>query len=527
MRTLLFTVLLSFLTVAAQAALPAGLVETFRPRDGVVIKGNEGEYLLDLGTNNGVREGDLIAVLAAGEEVKHPVSGTVLGRIDHARAFLRISRIKPDFSWATPLTPAIAIRPTEPVRRFGEVPAVFIDRQSDGHPLFTELQQALPHLAWRPWGETTLSGAGLSFTLDRQSLEVRDDRGTLLGSWPIAPTTTTSGAATPPPLPAVSAGALTPLKPQFKGKAIGLAIADFDGHGTMEAAAALDNRIEIGRIDGAVWVPLARFELPGAVKALTLDAADLDADGRAEVLITAVRGHRLASQVWAYDGADYRLKARDIPWYWRVLELPGEGRVALAQAADPFGKAEYADKPFRVLWRDGAPQPGEQLADFAAPTLHGSQPFVEQQTTLWAWLTPGDELTVLDAAGHPAWQGTEIYGGGEAFIDYEAKRPRDDGRRLFIRSRLERDGDLLLTPQNQGSRALSNRRKAEKSRLVALRWNGFGLEEAWGTPLREGYLADFARADLDGDGRQEYLLLGSQSSGLFQGAQSSLFLWKK
>ncbi|MDP2400398.1 MAG: hypothetical protein Q8M66_00320, partial [Actinomycetota bacterium] len=169
MRLTLFAVLLLFTTVS-HAALPVELGKTFQPVYGVVIKVVDGEYLLDLGSENGVRNGDLISVMAPSEAIKHPVSGEVIGQLDHAKAFLRIVRIKPDFAWARLLSPTVAIRPADPVRRFGEVPALLIDPSSDSHLLLNELQLALPHLAWQPRDETTLVGPGLIFTRDQQTL---------------------------------------------------------------------------------------------------------------------------------------------------------------------------------------------------------------------------------------------------------------------------------------------------------------------------------------------------------------------
>lgn len=520
MRFTLFAVLF-FLATVSHAALPEEISKTFRPIDGVIIKVVEGEYLLDLGSDNGVQSGDLIAVMAPGELVKHPVSGAVIGQIDHAKAFLRIVRIKPDFAWARLLSPTVDIRPADPVRRFGEVPALLIDESSDSHLLRNELQLALPHLAWQPRDETTLVGPGLIFTRDQQTLTVRDDSGALLGSWPLTPAAEKTVKVKTSP-----GGKMTMIGPKFQGKAIGVAIADFDGNSEREVAVALDDRIEIGRYDGKDWTSLSRFTLPDAVKPLTLDSADIDGNGRFDLLVTAVRGEQLTSQIWSYDGTAYRLLAKDLPWFWRVIDLPGEPGVILGQTTDPFDITRYADKPFRILWQNGVPQRGDSIATFAAPTVHGSQPFTAQGKTLWAWLDSSDNLTILGDDGQQLWQGRESYGGGEAFIEKKELKNRSEMRRLFIRSRLSLDGVTLVLPQNDGPRSISNWRKADKSRLTALRWNGYEMEKVWESPSRDGYLADFAYGDVNNDGESEYLLIGTLSTGFFNKSTSALFLWQ-
>ena len=520
MRLTLFAVLLLLATVS-HAALPGELGKTFQPVDGVVIKVVDGEYLLDLGSDNGVRNGDLIAVMAPGEKVKHPVSGAVIGQLDHAKAFLRIVRIKPDFAWARLLGPTADIRPADPVRRFGEVPALLIDQSSDRHLFFNELQLALPHLAWQPRNETTLAGPGLIFTRDQQTLTVRDDAGSLLGSWPLTPASEKTVKVETSP-----GGKMTMIGPQLKGKAIGIAIADFDGNGNNEVALALDDRIEIGRFNGKEWLPVSRFDLPDAVKPLTLDSADIDGNGRIDLLVTAVRGAQLTSQIWSHDGTTYRLLAKDLPWFWRVIDLPGEPQVILGQATDPFDMSRYAGKPFRILWQNDTPQKGDSITTFVASTLHGSQPFTSGGKTLWAWLDRSDKLTVLGDDGQQLWQGRENYGGGEAYIEKKERKDRDATQRLFIRSRLSQQGETLILPQNDGSRSISNWRKADKSRLAALRWNGYEMEKVWESPTRDGYLADFAYGDVNNDGKSEYLLIGTLSTGFFNKNTSALFLWQ-
>lgn len=519
MRTTFCTVLLLLAAITAHAALPAGIVEAFAPAEGVIIKGVAGEYLLDLGSQNGVRDGDLIAVLSTGDELRHPVSKAVIGRLEQARTFLRVVRVKPDFCWAKPLTPDVIIRPAEVVRRYAEVPALFVESNNDNHPLFSELQLALPHLAWRPWGETTLSGPGLRFSVEHAQLSVRDEVGTLLGAWPLAAAVTSQV-----PAPAAS-GKFSMLGPKFPGKAVGLAISDLDNDGQPEVAIALEDRVEIGRSHGQNWTPLWKFKLPGAVKALTLDAGDLDADGRAELLVTAVRGDQLASQVWRCNGADCQAVATNIPWYFRVLEVPGSGRIALAQADDPQTGNAYFEQPFRIELRETQLVRGDSVPFPTPVTLHGSQPLKPSGAEpLWAWLDSSDELTIIDPSGKRLWEGTEKFGGGETFIDRRSKRDKHETQRSYLRSRIALDNEDLILPQNTGLRTLSHWRKAEKSRLVALRWNGYGMDEIWSTPLRDGYLADFAKLDLDQDGQAEYLLVGTLATGLFGGAQSALFM---
>lgn len=520
MRTALFAVLLLLLTSASRAALPEHLSETLRPVDGVVIKLADGECLIDLGSQDGLRVGDLLAVLEPGEELRHPVSGALLGRIDRARTFLRVTRVKPDFSWARPLAADIVIRPADAVRRYGEVPALLIPANEEDHTLYNDLQTALPHLAWRPWREATLNGPGLIFSRTGSELIVRDDSGTRIGAWSLTAAKQEADIR--------SAGELLPIAHKFAGKARGLAAADLDGDGLSEIAVALENRVEIGRISGADWQALTQFELPLPHTILTLDAADLDGDNHSELLITAVRGERLASQLWNCTAQSCRAVASAIPWYFRVVNLPGQGPTPLAQKEGAGNSSDYFDRPFTFSWQEGRITAGEALALPPELALHGMQPISAGAATLWAHLDSSDRLSVTDQNGELLWSSREKFGGSETYIDKQpANKRRDESRRFYLSSRLAREGETLVVPQNNNSGSFASLRHAGSSCLVGLRWNGDALAELWRSPTRDGYLADFVHNDIDGDGRGEYLLLGSTRTGFFGGSRSTLYRWQQ
>lgn len=520
MRFLLSTFLVLVLVTATHARVSEELSNTFQTIDGIIIKVVDDKYLLDIGSANGVRSGDLISVMAPQETILNPSTGKVFGQIDQVKAFLRIIQIKPDFSWAKRLSPATDIRPTDPVRRFGEVPAILIDQSNNANSLFNELQIGLPQLSWQPLGVTKLSGPGFVFTYDQQFISVHDDTGTLLGVWPQATQKINTAAAETSQLEKTMM-----IGPKFKGKAIGLSVADFDSNGVNEIVVMLNDHIEVGSYKDKTWIPVAHIALDGAIKPLTLDCGDINGDRQPELLITAVRSGKLTSQVLEFDGTRYQILAKDIPWYWRVMDLPGETGVILGQAANSFDSTSYAGKPFRVLWRAGTLEKGSEISTFSAPSLHGSQPFKSQEKTFWAWLNLNDNLTIFDDEGHQLWRSKESYGGGEAYIDQGSFGANEEVKRLFIRSRIMLQDEVLVLPQNDGLRNLKNRRKAEKNRLIALRWNGYDMEKVWESPTRDGYLADFAYADIDNDGSKEYLLIGSLSTETFSQSTSALFLW--
>ncbi|MBI3779941.1 MAG: hypothetical protein HY278_02610 [candidate division NC10 bacterium] len=67
---------------------------------GMVVKVDGDRVLVDLGARRGAYEGMELEVYREGEEVKHPISGQILGRRDVRRGVIRVVEVKEEFSEA-------------------------------------------------------------------------------------------------------------------------------------------------------------------------------------------------------------------------------------------------------------------------------------------------------------------------------------------------------------------------------------------------------------------------------------------
>lgn len=322
---------------------------------------------------------------------------------------------------------------------------------------------------------------------------------------------------------ASTATPLAMLTPTFPGKVVALLCTDLDADGKTEIVVALDESIIIGRLSGKNWTTLVQKPLGAALTALDLDSFDLNDDQRPELLLTAARGALLSTQIYTFDGKELQVLAANLPWFLRVLDLPETGPTLLGQRR---GENLYEANPFQVTWQDGQIRVGPEKPLPAAVMLHGSQLFTYEDRDLWLALNAGDDLTVIDVNGEKLWQGDEKFGGKEGYLEWSPRGGRGEVQRSYLRSSPRRSDSLIILPQNDGPRNMSHWRKAEKSRLTALRWNGYQMEKVWESPTRDGYLADFAYGDVDNDGQSEYLLAGTLATGFFNKSTTALFHWK-
>src|SRR3972149_2455336 len=76
------------------------------------------------------------------------------------------------------------------------------------------------------------------------------------------------------------------------------------------------------------------------------DAADVNRNGVADIVAVRYTGGKALSDIWEFDGKEYRKISSGLPYFLRTADLGPEGIVLLAQASDPM--KIYQGPVFRV-----------------------------------------------------------------------------------------------------------------------------------------------------------------------------------
>lgn len=573
---LFYATLLSFaLLTSAFAADLSAIGKDFKPLSGIIIMPVQDEYLIDVDAGKGVAVGDLFSVVKPGEKVIHPVTREVLGSLDEVKGILQVTRIKTGYSYARPVREAAGIKPGDAVRRFENVAAAFWDQQGTGEELFKELKATLPQLEWQGYyrgeGQTLPADTPpLVFALRSGKLEVLGPGGRALFVYPVATSQPETARPAAPivsaptkivPAPTAGAIAVTPaasaivpapepatgsaivksqsasaeglwMSPEIKGELVGLAVADINGDGRLETALAFSHRLEIGRISGGRYEVVTSLDLGFGQKVVSIDSADLDRNGVAELYLTAADKDVLKSLVVTMKNGKLAITNKNLPWYFRTVRLPGEEELLLAQS---MGRLDRDfDGHFLRLEKKGdkliAEEPvvvpdGLELFGFGSfTTANGEQ--------LFAQINFLDNLKVVKPSGETIWSSEERFGGGEAFIERKDpdRNPAEGptSRNAYMQKRLElgANGELLV-PVNEGSRLLRGSRNFDRSHIKGMVWSGFSLQEQWRTQPQEAYLADYRLADADNDGKLELVqALVFSRDGFGSKARSALAIFE-
>jgi hypothetical protein len=260
----------------------------------------------------------------------------------------------------------------------------------------------------------------------------------------------------------------------FPGNPVSAALADSDRDGARELLVAFPDEIVVYRIEGDDLAEKGR--IPGAGPGLVrIEAADLDRNGMAEIVAVRIAAGKPISDIWAFDGKEYRKFAQGVPWYLGVASGEKDNVVLVGQDADAGGAAGPV---FRIAFdRYGSGEIPDKGATLPLPPGTGIYAFCSLRSP------QGARFVVVGADGIPMRFDSDGKPSGSAS---DPLRGPDAGLppRLFPVD-LDADGtDELLAVNNLVTRgaffeSVELRSGAE---VLAFVQDAGGLRLAWRTP---------------------------------------------
>ncbi|MEZ4601688.1 MAG: hypothetical protein R2940_18005 [Syntrophotaleaceae bacterium] len=362
-RMSFLALLLLLSVVPALAGTIDELAKDLKSVSGYVVLPVQGEFLIDLDASQGVKTGDLFAVVQAGEKITHPVTGKVLGTLDITKGVLQVTQVKGGYSHARPVGAAKDIQRGDQIRRFENLRAAFWDYTGKGESVFAQVKEALPALDWQDYASAQKTKPGepappksgsvdLVLVLDAHKLTVRDGSFGILRTYP-APESAQPVAAASAPVqaaavpyklesaPAAAAPAGVRYEAAFPGfKAVGAigfptVTSDFINDGTKLLLAASDGvTIKIMGV-GASLNPVAETKTADLAQVLALHWWQ-PAAGQLYLAMSGWQDSQLSSALYKLDGNRLTLVEKFLPQMFGTYDRDGDGRreLLLAQNFD-------------------------------------------------------------------------------------------------------------------------------------------------------------------------------------------------
>ncbi|MEJ2156963.1 MAG: VCBS repeat-containing protein [Desulfobacteraceae bacterium] len=314
----------------------------------------------------------------------------------------------------------------------------------------------------------------------------------------------------------------------------GVATGDVDGDGRNDIVCIGPSKVLVYRLVEKRLSKMAEYG--GTGHFIGVDALDVNGNGKAEIFITNFDNsdYHVRSFVLEMDGKQLTSVADGMNWYFRSVEVPNRGMILAGQRqglSEPFAKGI-----FEMAWQSGKYAPAGRLPLPKDLEIYGfayGSVRAPHNIEVVAY-NPGGFIRILSRNGDEEWITSERYGGSNIFLDFPDKTDTFDHKYVYLSPRIhlyDLDGDGLeevFAVNNDNLAGFMTRvRSFKNGRLVALKWDELGMTPKWHTRNLAKYMADFAFADVDGDGKPEVVAAVVQKDkGAIQKGRSYVAVFK-
>jgi TolB-like protein len=312
----------------------------------------------------------------------------------------------------------------------------------------------------------------------------------------------------------------------------GVDVGDVDGDKKNEVVAMDRHNLYIFRYDGEKLTLFQKIEAGYEYDLLTLDVADVNRNGHAEIIVSALVNENLRSFILEFEEGKFRKITEKTGWFFRVLEHPKEGPILMGQVMSSQGLP--AGDIYKMVWKKRSFERGPKIS---FPGLRGDIRELDSsiEANLFG-LALGDvrgtgkpDLVFIDTFGHvnilsedgkDVWRGRDRFGGTNNFYETKKKKvePYRPGEsppyRLYIQGRIlvkDLDGDgmkEIIVNKNEflSGTVFEKTRAYEKGEVYSLVWEENRLITNWKTVEIKGYIADYQVKEVGNSGEPELVV---------------------
>ena len=321
----------------------------------------------------------------------------------------------------------------------------------------------------------------------------------------------------------------------------GIDIGDVDGDKKNELVVMDTNSLYIFKYNGEKLTLFQKLELAPGNNFLTLDVADVNRNGLAEIIVTNLVDDNLQSFIVEFEEGRFKKITEKSRWFFRVLEHPKEGPVLMGQQMGSEGI--IVGPIYKMVWKKTSFEKGPKMPFPSGTKLFGLALIEARAKGSLDTLILDDfsRLRIVDSKGNYAWSSGDHLGGTNNYYETTKKkeepyRPKDSPPwRVYVPGRIlvrDLDGDgtneVIINKNDSSTYGVFSRiRSFEKGEIHDLVWEENVFVTNWKTREIAGYIADFQVRDIDNDGENELVVAVVNPSGPLDRKSTSNILFFK
>ncbi|MCX5885822.1 MAG: hypothetical protein NT096_07935 [Proteobacteria bacterium] len=307
----------------------------------------------------------------------------------------------------------------------------------------------------------------------------------------------------------------------FETELWGMDIGDVNGDKENEIVLIDAHNIEIYKKAPGKLELIKRVEGKFYEKNLNVDVADLNKNGISEIFVSSVKDEFVNSFVVEFDKdkGEYRRIAENIPWFLKVMDLPGQGLTLLGQKTGT--DQAFSGDIYQFSYKNGKLLPDQRYDLPRNVTVYGFNLVDIEKTDEKdvLFIDESEYLRIVSPSGELKWKSDDQYGGSdkyfERYFEKDATSEKNiSKKKIYVQPRIlvmdtnKDDEKEIIIGRNdsQTGRIFKDTRMYHKSEIQNLGWNGISLVENWRTKKIDGYLSDFQIKDVDNDGENELVV---------------------
>ena len=307
----------------------------------------------------------------------------------------------------------------------------------------------------------------------------------------------------------------------FETELWGMDIGDVNGDKENEIVLIDAHNIEIYRKAPGKLELVKKVEGKFYEKNLNVDVADLNKNGISEIFVSSIKDEFVNSFVVEFDKdkGEYRRIAENIPWFLKVMDLPGQGLTLLGQKSGT--DVAFSGDITQFSYKNGKLLPDQRYDLPRNVTVYGFNLVDIEKTDEKdvLFIDESEYLRIVSPSGELKWKSDDQYGGSdkyfERYFEKDATSEKNISKkknyvqpRILVMDTNKDDEKEIIIGRNdsQTGRIFKDTRMYHKSEIQNLGWNGISLVENWRTKKIDGYLSDFQIKDVDNDGENELVV---------------------
>ena len=319
----------------------------------------------------------------------------------------------------------------------------------------------------------------------------------------------------------------------------GLDIGDVDGDKKNEVVAMDNHNVYVFKYDGEKLSLFRKIEIGYQHNFLTLDVADVNRNGFAEIIVTSVIEDNLQSFIIEYEQGEFRVITKKSGWFYRVLEHPKDGPVLMGQQMGSDGL--FTGPIYQFIYKKKTFEKGPKMPFPKESKIFGLaiSDIRNTGTIDTIKLEDSERIRISSPDGKFEWRSRERFGGTD--ISYDTKKKADPVYRgsappwrVYIPARIltkDLDGDgireVIINKNYSPTRMFERVRNFEVGEIYSLVWEDGSLTTKWKTREINGYIVDFQIKDADNDGNEDLVVAVVNPEGVADRKGTSNILFFK